>query len=58
MSKKVDDYIKRDSDAIKVIEEFLEEVRYEMHADGVKEIPCDFCEEACKTDWCPTKDSK
>jgi len=31
---------------------------YEVHPDGVKEVTCDFCDEPCGTDWCPTKDEE
>jgi hypothetical protein len=31
---------------------------YEIHADGVKEVPCDMCDEACGNDWCHTKDEQ
>jgi hypothetical protein len=33
-------------------------VLYEMHADGVKEVPCDFCEVSCNNDHCVTKDNE
>lgn len=41
--------------SVREVVEMERKIRYEMHADGVREIEeeCPFCEEPCNTDWCP-----